>query len=108
VKPNPAPDGWPTVAQTQQWSAQFIDCSSVTNQDVLTDFCQFIFPFQEKDLNNPHLPTLYKVVMAGPAGLQSGPQGLCKTISIGPFVAAASDLPPGRLAAGVRRPAAGR
>jgi len=82
-KPNPTPDGWPTIEQKKQWSAQNIICSGTSvdgspNQDIATDFCQFVFPFQETDLSNGH--TLYTLSMPAPVACNLTPSACTKSV----------------------------
>jgi hypothetical protein len=80
MQPNPVPDGWPTIDQKHQWSAQNIICSGTNadqttpNADIATDFCPNVFPFQQTDLSNGH--TLLKLVMPAPVACNLSP-GAC-------------------------------
>jgi hypothetical protein len=82
LKPNPTPIGWPTIDQKHQWSAQNIICSGTgldhangdretVNNDIATDFCPNVYPFQEIDLSNGH--TLYKLSMPAPVACNLSP-----------------------------------
>jgi len=65
-KPIPTPEGWPDDATQRLFNSQFVLCDSTPDTDI-QGWCQHVWPYQEKDTSNPHLPTLYKVIMQGPA-----------------------------------------
>jgi hypothetical protein len=87
LKPNPTPIGWPTIEQKKLWSAQNIICSGTSvdgssNQDIATDFCQFVYPFREIDLSNGH--TLLKVSMPAPVACDLSPTACTKPLTAPP------------------------
>jgi len=92
MQPNPVPDGWPTIAQKHQWSAQNIICSGTNadgitpNMDIATDFCPNVFPFQQTDLSNGH--TLLKLVMPAPVACNLSPGACIKPSASAPAAAA--------------------
>src|SRR5205823_1374431 len=77
-QPRPCPDPWPNASQIAQINPQFIDCTGNTNQDVLLAWCKNIFVYQQKDINNHHLPTEYFVIMGGPAPCDRVPNACLK------------------------------
>lgn len=82
LKPNPVPDGWPTIDQQHLWSLQNIICSGTNkdgvtpNKDIQTDFCRVVYPYREIDLSNGR--TLLKLSMPAPVACNLSPEACTK------------------------------
>jgi hypothetical protein len=68
--------GWPDQATRTAENSKFIDCSGNADPDIL-NYCQQIFTYQEKDKNNPHLPTVYHVSLGAPPACNLNRQPCC-------------------------------
>ncbi len=68
--------GWPSQPIRAAENSKFIDCSGNADPDI-QNYCQQIFTYQEKDKNNPHLPTVYHVSLGAPPACNLNRQPCC-------------------------------